>query len=407
VFPNPQAALPLPKQASTAMYRTWARQLREARGATRAWVSRWVEHLVRLAELGEPDTRPFSVRGWVDEVDLFATRHLATRRSIAAARLVIARSHGFASWDKLMAHIEGSQSFERAAETIVAGDLAGLRALLAAEPALIRARSGREHNATLLHYVSANGVEGYRQATPANIVEIATVLLDAGAEVDAEADVYGGGATTLALTATSVHPEKAGVQIELLQLLLDRGARLEDRLLDSCLANGQPRAAEFLRSKGARLDLQAAAGLGLVDEVRRLLPGSDAVGAYFMACWYGQTKVVEALLASGVAVDALDKDGRNGLHCAAFGPHVALIHLLLEHGGEVNWKENQFDATPLDVALWRWDQLERKTDACYDAVTALVRAGAVLDPHHWRHSEMLAKIAADARMGKALEGLAQ
>jgi hypothetical protein len=43
-----------------------------------------------------------------------------------------------------------------------------------------------------LHYCSANGVEGYRQKTPKNIVEITRILLEAGAEVDARADVYGG-----------------------------------------------------------------------------------------------------------------------------------------------------------------------------------------------------------------------
>ena len=46
--------------------------------------------------------------------------------------------------------------------------------------------------ATLLHYVAANGVEGYRQLTPPNAVAIADALLDAGADVDALADMYGG-----------------------------------------------------------------------------------------------------------------------------------------------------------------------------------------------------------------------
>ena len=40
------------------------------------------------------------------------------------------------------------------------------------------ARPGRRHHATLLHYVGANGVDGYRQRMPANAVEIATILLE-------------------------------------------------------------------------------------------------------------------------------------------------------------------------------------------------------------------------------------
>src|SRR6185436_6709639 len=87
--------------------------------------------------------------------------------------------------------------FETVADAICNGDVKTLKRLLAEEPQLIHSRSTREHKATLLHYVSANGVEGYRQKTPRNIVEITKVLLDAGAEVDAEADVYGGGSTTL------------------------------------------------------------------------------------------------------------------------------------------------------------------------------------------------------------------
>jgi hypothetical protein len=47
--------------------------------------------------------------------------------------------------------------------------------------------SGRDESITLLLliYVGANGVEDERQRTPANVVEIAQMLLDA--EVDAEA----------------------------------------------------------------------------------------------------------------------------------------------------------------------------------------------------------------------------
>src|SRR2546426_1001361 len=76
------------------------------------------------------------------------------------------------------------RAFESAVDAIVGGDLAGLAALLKSEPALVRERSTREHRSTLLHYVSANGVEDYRQKTPANIVQIAKLLLDAGADVN-------------------------------------------------------------------------------------------------------------------------------------------------------------------------------------------------------------------------------
>src|SRR6185436_18781672 len=123
---------------------------------------------------------------------------------------------------------------------------------------------------------SANGVEGYRQKTPANIVDITRMLLDAGADVDATCHVYGSDCTTLGLTATSAHPANAGVMNDLLQLLLDRGASMDKEgsagrshsLVFACLANGQPDAARFLASRGARVDFVSAAALGDLAAVR-------------------------------------------------------------------------------------------------------------------------------------------
>src|SRR5258708_6216852 len=141
--------------------------------------------------------------------------------------------------------------FEMAVDAVVGGDVDTLLRLLREEPELVRARSEREHHATLLHYVGANGVENARQKTPAHVVSVAKVLIDGGAEVDAEADLYGG-CTTLGLAATSVHPERAGVQNELLQALIDAGAGVnraragghEHGAVIGCLENGRGKAAE-------------------------------------------------------------------------------------------------------------------------------------------------------------------
>src|SRR5213075_382765 len=116
--------------------------------------------------------------------------------------------------------------FERAADAIVSGDSAALEQLLRQDPGLIRARSLRGHHSALLHYVGANGIESWRQRTPKNAVEIARILLDAGAEIDAAGDMYGG-STTLLLVATSIHPKNVGVLYELIDLLTARGARID------------------------------------------------------------------------------------------------------------------------------------------------------------------------------------
>ena len=148
--------------------------------------------------------------------------------------------------------------FERAADAVVQGDLPLLSQLLRETPALVTSRSTRSHRATLLHYVSANGVENFRQRTPPNIVRVAEYLLDAGADVNATCDVYGGDADTLGLVVTSAHPRAVGVQLSLADLLLARGAALHPRLVRDSLANGCPEAA----THGGRLCLQRGMSLG-------------------------------------------------------------------------------------------------------------------------------------------------
>ena len=133
-----------------------------------------------------------------------------TRFTLADAQFIIARACGFESWPKLKKSIDApATTFESAVEAVIAGDVVTLAHLLRENPELIRERSTRVHRSTLLHYVGANGVEDFRQKTPRNAVDVAEVLLKAGAEVDATADMYGGGSTTLGLVASSSHPARA------------------------------------------------------------------------------------------------------------------------------------------------------------------------------------------------------
>jgi hypothetical protein len=176
-------------------------------------------------------------------------------------------------------------TFETAADAVILGRLAKLQALLRDQPSLATARSPREHHATLLHYVAANGVEQYRQKSPANAVEIAITLLEAGADVDALADTYAGGTTetTLNLLVSSVHPHEAGVQVPLVHTLLDHGAAI-DGIANDCsplvtaLAFWYGSAARGLVDRGARVDTVAtAAGMGQRDLVREMVTHAGTV----------------------------------------------------------------------------------------------------------------------------------
>jgi ankyrin repeat protein len=255
--------------------------------------------------------------------------------------------------------------FEEAVDAVVSGDLPGLRTLLSEAPDLVRARSTREHHSTLLHYVSANGVEDFRQKTPRNIVEIAKLLLEAGAEVNAESDAYRGRCTTLGLTATSCHPHNAGVQIPLMELLIERGAIIDGpdgySGVNGCLQNGRGEAAEFLANRGARLELEGAAGVGRLDIVRSFFsedcdlkpPATEEQmkDGFAWACQFGRTEVVDFFLQRGMHVDGKLRHGETGLHWAAYAGHLAIVKLLLDRGAPIDVKDDRYEGTPLDWAL--------------------------------------------------------
>ncbi len=150
---------------------------------------------------------------------------MATSLTIVDARVTMAREYGFADWSdvELRGAVAPDAPFEAAIETLLDGDIDSLRQMLRCRPELTQQRSMFGHRATLLHYVGSNGVESHRQKVPSNLADIARILLAAGADVNARADMYGG-ATTLGLLLTSCHPAQAGVADEVAQALLEFGA---------------------------------------------------------------------------------------------------------------------------------------------------------------------------------------
>jgi ankyrin repeat protein len=394
MFPNPQDALPLPSQPNLEQYKKLAKDLVKAcksgnRDSLREWASHWIHNLARLSGIKITSGLPIEDQRWIKGVTEFATgKMLSNERkcSLADAQFVIARSHGFVSWPRLAKHIEqltrkrsSVAQFEAAIDAIVSGDIEVLNRFLGESPNLVQERSSREHRATLLHYTSANGVEGYRQKTPKNVVEIAKMLLDLGAQVNAEADVYSGGCTALGLAATSLHPQVAGVQEQLLQLLLDHGALIEKPNLAgnqhsaviACLANGQPRAAKFLAVRGAHLDLEGVAGIGRVDLLKTFFHSDGSLkppatkkqlqSGFLWACMYGHEGATEFLLEH--CADPLDpaNSGATALHWAAGGGHVNVVKLLLDHGAPLE-DINMWGGTVLEHAGWGFEHSAPGTD---------------------------------------------
>jgi ankyrin repeat protein len=407
MFPNPQDALPHPSNPNLEQYRKLAKDLvkvckTESADGIRVWASGFVRQLVQLSRLEISSNLFVEVSRWIDQVTEFATRtllHGERTCALTSAQFVIARSLGFTSWPRLIKHLEAMEhrtsavsAFEESADAIIRGDLKTLKDLLRRNPDLIQHRSTREHCATLLHYTSANGVEGYRQRTPQNIVEIARFLLESGADVDAEADVYGGGNTTLGLAATSVHPELAGVQEPLLQLLLDHGARIEKPNLAenvqgaviACLANGRPRAAAFLASRGASLNLESAAGAGRLDIVETFFradgtskPPStkrELQAGFLWACMYGHEDVANFLLKYGADFRDAADTGATGLHWAAGGGHIGIVKRLIELGSPLE-EMNRWGGSVLGHAGYGFEHDLSRVDFI-PTFEALLDAGA-------------------------------
>jgi ankyrin repeat protein len=436
-------ALPLPPHPNLEQYRKLAKDLQHAcksgdPGTIRDWAERWAETLAYLR--GQEITS--EIRREIHR-DKERVKRLwqkiqnsnagVARCTLTGARFFVARCHGFASWPKFVEHLQGLtransavSKFEMAVDAIVNGDVATLSNLLRENPELVQARSMREHRSTLLHYVSANGIEDFRQKTPQNIVDIASLLLNAGADVNAESDAYGGRSATLGLTATSCHPEEAGVQVPLMELLIDRGAVIDGpdatSAVISSLRNGRGKAAELLAKRGARLDLEGAAGVGRLDIVRSFFTDDGSLrppatlkqltDGFAWACEFGRTAVVDFLLQKGMQVDAkLPHHGQTGLHWAAYGGHANTVELLLDRGAPIDAKDENFDGTPLAWALYSWGNSPgmAKRGQYYEVVALLVRAGAKLDSSWFEEDDeerLLAvqKVRSDSRMQGALRG---
>jgi hypothetical protein len=294
------------------------------------------------------------------------------------AKMAVARWYDFKDWPALEEYLAevarggAVARFERAVEAVIEGDADIVRQLIHDDANLVRARSTRVtwfdppvHRATLLHYLAANGVEGYRQRSPKNAVEIAKILLDAGADPDALQDSYGGRNTTLSMLVSSTPPRQAGVQVPLVETLVDYGASVHplgggrwSDPLSTALIFGMREAAAALVRRGARIDsLPKAAGVGRLDEVKRLLPSADAPDrhrALALAAQLGHLDAVALLLDAGEDPNRFNPEGFHShatpLHQAIASGQFEVAKLLIERGARLDIEDTIFKGTPLGWA---------------------------------------------------------
>jgi hypothetical protein len=151
------------------------------------------------------------------------------------------------------------------------------------------------------------------------------------------------------LLVSSAHPDGAGLQSTLAELLLDRGAAVDGIADDSsplftALAFGYKETAETLVRRGAKItNVVVAASLGRLDLVREWVIDKDTLShqtefkvpywvhipiaapdqiarAMVVACRFGRAEVARFLIELGVAADSADHDQMTALT----GRHVQL-----------------------------------------------------------------------------------
>lgn len=371
--------LPLPARPVLKDYTKLAEELVEAAQSENANAltercGEWLESIVRSSG---PDLTDFVRGSWeraIGEVEKSARETSEEAREggagfeLADAQALIAHAHSFVGWDAFVRFCddetrqtsEGAE-FEVAADAVVDGDLARLRSLLRENPALAHARSARIHRATLLYYLAANGIEDFRQRSPANAPEIARLLLVAGAEVDALCGPGNSDDTPMLALVTSVHPHHMGVATELIKIFVKAGSKVngvkgDDAPVRLALKFGYPESAAALVRLGAEVKTVAmAAGLGRLDLTRefveeRGVSEAELAAAFEDACRFGRTDIAEYLLAKGADVDAQGTWKMTALMWAASQGHVDTMAMILDRGPSLELR-NEFGGTAMGTVL--------------------------------------------------------
>lgn len=327
------------------------------------------------------------------------------------ALLIVARQHGFERWEELRTHFEAFETQDptdphsAARLAILSSDLPALDALLRAHPEIVHTRG--KNGARLLHLAAGAGE-----------VEIVERLLAFGSDVEAADDR---GLTALHQAAYGSPPEPCPGQqrasAQIISILLAAGAR-PDRIgrcdgetpLMLALWWGHVRLAEQLARRGVfPLNLRSAAGLGLLNLLRRLLDPSGELApearegrafyrphsgfpewtpsddsqeildeALGYACANGRSEAIDFLLERGA-----DPNGQpymcSALHRLARTGYLDAARRLLERGADPNLRGRwggQVGITPLHLAVW---------SGCFDMVRLLVESGAALDARDETH----------------------
>jgi peptide-methionine (S)-S-oxide reductase len=251
--------------------------------------------------------------------------------------------------------------FGQAVEALDTGNLPLLKKLIKKHPSLITERLDSPtgdyfDNPYLVWFVADNPIRNGK--LPDNIVEITTMLAAAvkqyAPDTAAQQLDY-----ALGLVATGRIPRESGHQLEMMDVLIDAGAKPGSG--KGALAHGNAEAAKHLIERGGKLTLSTAVGLERMYDVNRLLPLAtlaERITALATAAFCGNVTMLTHLLKAGVDPNGYpEKEGgfhshATPLHQAVASGSLTCVKLLLEAGAKTDARDTIYHGTPLGWAKY-------------------------------------------------------
>jgi len=204
----------------------------------------------------------------------------------------------------------------------------------------------------LLWFVSEDAVRNGK--LPKNIANIASIIIQKAKSQHAtnlqEQLDY-----ALKLVAWSVVARNCGVQIELLDILIDSGAKING-VSNDALVNGNFDAAKHLVERGGKLTLPTALCLEKWREADKLAVNAtddEKQFSFVLAALNGKSGAVSRAISYGVDInkpsDHLYSHG-TPLHHAVWSGSLETVKLLINGGANLKLKDTIWNVTPLGWA---------------------------------------------------------
>lgn len=307
--------------------------------------------------------------------------------TLADAQVTLAREYGYQNWQCLRSVVTGGRigeldlphheriedpAFRQAVDLMDAGEVDRLARHLQEHRGLITRRVRFEggnyfQTPSLIAFIAENPIR--HGAMPAKAVEIAVVLLDAGAASDRSMLNE-----TLSLVCSGRVVRETGHQDPLIALLCARGADANAAMLPA-LGHGEFDAVEALIGAGASISLPVAAATGRVEEASRQISTASVLDrhrALALAAQHGRVAIVSLLLEAREDPNRYNPEGCHAhstpLHQAAVAGWVDVVRVLMLAGARSDIPDLHHRATPLN---WARHAGQKEVIACLDPDTGV------------------------------------